>query len=165
MPISSSRSQYLNARRSLLAYNERLASGEAIFERRADNLLQTLDRIAADLGSGSATIDQHLSAPRPWVMDTKVDDIFYGIKGRLYAYTLLLEALGEDFGSVIESREVGPLWEQMMDSMRQATALDPLIVQNAAPDAAYLPNHLTAQGFYLLHARTRLREITNVLRN
>ncbi len=25
------------------------------------------------------------------------------------------------------------------------------------------PNHLTAQGFYLLRARTQLRELTNIL--
>ena len=33
---------------------------QAVFEARADNLLATLDRIAADLGSSSAAIDRKL---------------------------------------------------------------------------------------------------------
>jgi len=165
MPISSSTTQYQNARRSLLSYNQRLANGEAVFEKRADNLLQTLDRIAADLGSASATIEQHLAQPRPLFIDLEVDDIFYRIKGRLYAYSMILDGLGEDFAEVIQSREVGPLWQQMAHSIHQATELSPLWVENGAPDSAFFPNHLTSQGFYLLHARTRLREITTVLRN
>ena len=39
---------------------------ERIFEARADNLMATLDRIAADVGSSSATIDKHLAGSRPW---------------------------------------------------------------------------------------------------
>jgi hypothetical protein len=165
MPISSSESQYRNAMNSLMAYNRRLAAGEAVFEIRADNLLGTLDRIASDLGSVSATIDQHLAAPRPWVIDTKVDDIFYNAKGRLYAYYIILKELGQDFDKVIQDKDVGQVWERMLFSLRQAAELDPLIIVNGAPDAAFMPSHLPAQGFYLLRARTQLREISNVLQN
>jgi hypothetical protein len=31
------------------------------------------------------------------------------------------------------------------------------------PNWQFLPSHLSAQGFYLLRARTKLREITNIL--
>jgi hypothetical protein len=41
--------------------------------------------------------------------------------------------------------------------------LDPLIVVNSEPDGLVAPSHLAVQGFYLLRARTRLREITNIL--
>ena len=50
-PTASSESQYRAARRALLAYNDKLAADKAVFERRADNLLATLDRFAADIGS------------------------------------------------------------------------------------------------------------------
>ena len=53
----------------------------------------------------------------------------------------------------------------MLFSLRQAAELDPLIIVNGAPDAAFMPSHLPAQGFYLLRARTQLREISNVLQN
>lgn len=163
LPVASSESQYRAASRSLKAYNERLAGGGAIFERRADNLLATLDRMASDIGSASATIDQHLAKPRPMFIDTKVDDIFYSVKGRLYGYAILLRELGRDFAAVIQDKQLDSSWEQMMQSIQQAAILDPLVVMNGAPDGAYFPSHLAVQGFYLLRARTQLREITNIL--
>ncbi|MDF1794082.1 MAG: DUF2333 family protein [Thalassobaculaceae bacterium] len=163
LPTPASESQYRAASRALKAYNERLASGQAIFERRADNLMATIDRIASDLGSASATIDQHMAKPRPMLIDTKVDDIFYSVKGRLYGYAILLRELGVDFAGVIKDKQLDPSWEQMMQSMRQASILDPVVVLNGAPDGAYFPSHLAVQGFYLLRARTQLREITNIL--
>ena len=136
MPTASSESQYRAAARALASYNERLAAGEAIFERRADNLLGTLDRIAADLGSASATIDQHLAGTHATLIDTQVDDIFYRVKGRLYAYYRLLDMLGRDFEPVLSDKQVDSSWTQMLDSMRQASALDPIVVMNGAADGA-----------------------------
>ncbi len=163
LPTPASETQYRAASRALKAYNDRLASGQAIFERRSDNLIATLDRIASDLGSASATLDQHLAKPRPLLVDTKVDDIFYGVKGRLYGYAVLLRELGRDFDGVIKDRQLRPAWDQMMQSLNQAAILDPVVVMNGAPDGAYFPSHLAVQGFYLLRARTQLREITNIL--
>ncbi len=51
----------------------------------------------------------------------------------------------------------------MLGSMRHAAMLQPKVVVNGAPDAQLMPSHLAAQGFYLLRARTQLREITNIL--
>lgn len=163
LPTASSESQYRSARRALLAYNDRLAAGQATFERRSDNLQATIDRIAADLGSASSTIDQHLAQSRGWTIDNRVDDIFYGVKGRLYGYFMLLRALGDDFAPVIKERQLAGAWTQMLDSLSQAAVLDPLIVVNGAPDGLYFPSHLAVQGFYLLRARTQLREISSIL--
>ncbi len=46
---------------------------------------------------------------------------------------------------------------------RIAAQLDPWVVWNGYPDGFLIPNHLAAQGFYLLRARTQLREITAIL--
>ena len=151
------------AARTLLAYNDRLAAGQAVFERRSDNLLATIERIAADLGSASATIDQHLAASRGWSIDSPVDDIFYGVKGRLYGYSLLLSAIGEDFEPVMKEKQLSSVWAQMLESLHQAAGLDPLIVVNGSPDGLLYPSHLAVQGFYLLRARTQLREISSIL--
>ena len=51
----------------------------------------------------------------------------------------------------------------MMESFRKAALLDPWVVINGDPDAQFQPNHLATQGFYLLRARTQLREISNIL--
>lgn len=162
-PTASSEAQYRAAMRSLTAYNERLARGEATFERRADNLLTTLDRIATDIGSSSAALDRHIRERAGGFVDTQADDLFYSVKGRLYAYYLILRDLGDDFAKVLGERDVGPSWAQMLASFRAAAELDPWVVVNGAPDGQIMPSHLAAQGFYLLRARTQLREITNIL--
>ena len=151
-PTTPAEKQYAAARRALIAYNQRLAAGDA-----------TLERMTADLGSSSAIIDQHLTHAGGWGMDTKVDDIFYNVKGRLYGYYMLLRELGVDFDRVIQDRDLGSAWNQMLASMRAAAALDPLVIMNGAPDGLMFPSHLSVQGFYLLRARTQLREITNIL--
>ena len=161
-PATPSEQHYRAARKALVAYNRRLAAGEAVFERRADNLQITLERITADLGSASAIIEEHVSNGA-WFMDFDADDIFYRTQGRLYGYALILRGLRADFQPVIDERELGAALDQMLESFRAASALDPLIVVNGAPDGALLPSHLAAQGFYLLRARTQLKEIANIL--
>lgn len=163
MPTAASEKQYAKARRSLVSYNRRLADGQAVFARRADNLLATLDRIALDLGSSSAALDKQITERASDFFDFRADDLFYGIKGQVYAYYLILRELGTDFENVIREREIGKAWSQMLDSMRSAAALNPLVVINSEPDGLFLPSHLAGQGFYLLRARTQLREITNIL--
>ncbi len=161
-PTSTSEEQYRSARRAFLSYNKRLAAGEAKFERRADNLQATLERIASDLGSQSAGID-HAIGNGGWLIDFEADDIFFQTKGRLYGYYHLLNAFRVDFSRIIKERELGPAWDLMLASMRHAAEMDPLVVVNGAPDGQMLPSHLAAQGFYLLRARTQLKEIANIL--
>lgn len=163
LPQATAETQYTSAAEALAAYNERLATGQAVFDRRADNLIAALDRIAQDLGSASAAIEAHIEdrAGFPW--DNKVDDVFYKVKGQLYGYYMILRELRRDFDEVIMSRDVAKVWDQMMRSFEEAVRLEPWIVVNGAPDSLVWPCHVGTQGFYLLRARTQLREITNVL--
>ena len=80
-PTASSESQYRAAKAAFLAYNERLAQGQAVFERRSDNLLGTLDRIAADLGSLSATIDEHIETHSGTLIDFQVERHLLSLEG------------------------------------------------------------------------------------
>ena len=80
-PTTTSEARYRKAAKSLLSYNQRLANGGAVFERRADNLLATLDRFALDMGASSATLDRRITEHAGDWIDTTADDIFYGIKG------------------------------------------------------------------------------------
>lgn len=162
-PTKSSEQQYEEARQALLAYNRRLAQGSAVFDRRADNLLVTIERIASDLGSASAVIDQHIEETGGAWLDFKADDIFYDTKGRIYGYGLLLRELGADFQNVIAEREMRAVWDQTVETFLYAAELGPWVVSNGAPDGVIVPNHLLAQGFYLLRARTQLRELANIL--
>lgn len=162
-PRASSESQYRDARTRLLAYNARLAKGEANYDIRADNLLATIERFAADLGSSSALIDRHLAERAGSFFDSDADDIFYFTKGKLYGYYMVLQGLGADFEPIIKERNLQKPWDEMMESFRRAALLDPWVVSNGDLDAQFQPNHLAAQGFYLLRARTQLREISNIL--
>jgi hypothetical protein len=162
-PRASSESQYRQARRALLRYNARLARGQANFETRADNLMATLDRMASDLGSQSAVLDDEVREHSSDFIDTNADDVFYATKGKLYGYYLLLKALSDDFSDVIKEKGLQKNWAQMLDTFREGATLSPLVVVNARPDALFMPSHLAAQGFYLLRARTQLREVTNIL--
>lgn len=162
-PTTPSEARYRAAARALERYNVRLNEGQAVFERRSDNLLATLDRIALDLGASSAALDQHIAENSGAFLDRRADDLFYGVKGQTYAYYLVLRELGADFDRLIAERELGGAWEQMLDSLRDAATLSPFVVVNGRPDSNLQPSHLAAQGFYVLRARTQLREITNIL--
>jgi hypothetical protein len=162
-PSATSAQKYRAGRDKLIAYNKRVASGQAVFERRADNLQALVDRIANDIGSDSAVIDRHIIEQAGNLFDLQCDDIFYFNKGRLYANYLLLRELGQDFQSVIKDRDLTSTWTGMVDTFRVAAELHPWVVWNGYPDGFVVPNHLAAQGFYLLRARTQLREISAIL--
>lgn len=162
-PTASSESQYRRAMQSLRAFNTRLGEGRAVFEVRADNLLATLDRFTADIGSSSASLAQHLAAHAGLMPDFRADDLFYANKGRLYGYYILLRGLEVDFADVIQEKDLRGPWNQTLESFRQAATLQPWVVVNGAPAGQLLPSHLAAQGFFLLRARTQLKEINNIL--
>lgn len=162
IPTAPAEDHYAKARKALLSYNGRLAKGTAVFDRRSDNLLATLDRIASDLGSSSATIENILARSGN-VIDAHADDEFYKIKGQLYGYYMILYGLQQDFEPVIAEKKIGPLYAEMLKSFARGAGLDPFAIMNMKPDGLFFPNHLAAQGFYLLRARAQLREITDAL--
>jgi len=162
-PQATSEEHFRAARRHLLAYNARLADGRAIFERRSDNLLALMDRLALDLGSSSAVLDQRISEEGGNPFDRRADDIFYSIKGQAYAYLLILRELEKDYGTLVKDRGVQQIWNNMLASLRHAAEMDPLVVMNGAPDGILFPSHLASQGFYILRARQQMREVANVL--
>lgn len=149
---------------SLKAYNRRLAAGDATFDVRTDNLRATLNRIASDLGSTSATIDEFVATQSGFPWHNQVDDLFYRNKGQLYGYYMILKELGVDFDAVLKERNLGGIYDEMLASMAHAISLQPICVLNSHPDGQIFSNHLMGQGFYLLRARTQMREITDILR-
>ena len=161
-PTATSEAQYRKAKRALVAYNARLGAKEAVFDPRADNLLATLDRMASDLGSASAVLDRRI-AEGSGLIDTEADNVFYTIKGQTYAYYLLLRELEIDFDAVVRDRDLIASWQQLLASMASAAQLNAWVITNGDPGSLIVPNHLAEQGFYLLRARTQLREITNIL--
>lgn len=165
MPRQTSESLYREAAGALRRYNARVASGDATFDRRADNLAATLDRLANDIGSSSASLYRVARENRRWVLfDWQSDDTFYETKGRIYAYYMILRELAVDFERIIQEKQLTTSYALMMENLEQVLRIEPLIVLNGNLGSQTLPNHLATQGFLLLRARTQLRELVDILR-
>jgi hypothetical protein len=115
------------------------------------------------LGSASAALDARAITSEAGWFDTAADDVFYATKGRLYGYYMILREIGVDFAAVLSEKNAAPAWNQMLENLRTAAGMDPLIISNGANDGFLMPSHLAAQGFYLLRARTQLKEVANIL--
>jgi hypothetical protein len=163
LPTSSADQEYKKAMEALRAYNVRVGNGTAVFDVRVDNLQSVLNRTALDIGSSSDALEKQIAAGRKVFIDRRADKLFYFVKGQSYAYFIVLRALREDFKDIIAERRVGPLYEAMLADLATAGSMQPMIVQNGSPEAALMPNHLSTEGFYLLRARAKLREISDVI--
>lgn len=162
-PTTRSQAYYRSALASLEKYQQRLSDCEASFDERADNLLEFLNSLAADIGSTSATLLERAASHNSGWFDTRADDLFMNAKGQMYAYYGILAGARADFAEIIDNREIATIWDNMMEHIAQAIALDPLVVSNGAEDGWIMPSHLTALGFYVLRARSNLVEIRSVL--
>ncbi|NWH09153.1 MAG: DUF2333 family protein [Alphaproteobacteria bacterium] len=164
LPTAPAETQYLNAAKRFEAYNERLANGQAVFDRRADNLIAAIERIAQDIGSSSAAIDRHLEDSSGYIWSNSADDLFYNIKGQMYAYYMVLRELGQDFEPLLKERQLETVWKQMLHSFAEAAELQPWLgIMDGSPGSQFFPSHLSSEGFYLLRARMQLREVGDVL--
>jgi len=161
-PTASSEKQYREGMKALISYNARLAKNQSTFERRSDNLLQTLDRIALDLGSASAAIDEHIQGRSAFAFSTSAD-LFYNTKGRMYGNYILLKSMEKDFAAIIAERQLKTVWDAMLQSLAEGMESKHFLVINANTKDSIFANHLASQGFYLMRARTQMREATNIL--
>jgi hypothetical protein len=162
-PKTPTPSFYRSAIRDLRAFNDRLEQCQAVFDPRADNLVQFIDRIANDIGGTSAVLRERAERYNSGWFDTRADDRFWFAYGQLYAYYGVLRAAHLDFQDVIAQRRLTELWRTVEGQMRGALDLRPFIVSNGAESGWLMPSHLTALGFYILRARSNLVEIRLVL--
>jgi hypothetical protein len=166
LPTITSAQNYRAARLALIAYNQKVAAKAATFDVRTDSLAATLDRIALDLGAQSALIDQHLRETGLWPINFDADRLFYQVKGRMYAYHMLLQELGLDFDPVIRPKNnVQNVWSQLMDTFKEAGMMRPLFVIDGPPQGTLFASHLAIQGFYVKRVVLQLKEMSLVLRN
>ncbi|HVO01852.1 MAG TPA: DUF2333 family protein [Candidatus Cybelea sp.] len=163
LPTSTTEEQYRQGIKALLSYNDRLSKGQAAFEKRADNLIATLDKIGKDLGDRSERANQEINDHSGDWIDFNADDVFYHTKGLMYADALILRDLGKDFADILNEKGAQPIWDRMVASLMEGAQLQPWIVINGRPDALMQPNHLATQGFYLIRARAQLEELNDVL--
>ncbi|GAB1582635.1 DUF2333 family protein [Phyllobacterium phragmitis] len=162
-PKTPTPSYYRAAIRDLRAFNKRLEDCQAVFDARADNLIQYVDRIANDLGSTSAILKDRAENFHAGWFDTRADDRFWFAYGQLYAYYGLLRAAHSDFRGVLAEKHLDGLWDTMEQQLRAALNMQPWIVSNGSEDALFTPSHLTTMGFHILRVRSNLVDIRQVL--
>ncbi|RUM22027.1 DUF2333 family protein [Rhizobium vallis] len=156
-------SYYRTAMGSLRKFNTDLAACNAIFDGRADNLMQFIDRIANDLGSTSDMLAERSENHNRGWFDTRADDRFWFAYGQLYAYYAILTAAQADFSQVVQERNLGAIWGGTTRQFQAALRIQPAIISNGREDGWIMPSHLATMGFYILRVRSNLVEIRSVL--
>jgi hypothetical protein len=162
-PKTPTPSFYRAAIKDLRSFNARLEKCEAVFDARADNLLQFIDRIANDIGATSAILRDRSEKYNLGWFDTRADDRFWFAYGQLYGYYGILTAARADFKDVIAQRGLTQLWSELEDQLHAALGIQPVIISNGAESGVLMPSHLATMGFYILRVRSNLVEIRLVL--
>lgn len=162
-PKTPTPSFYRSAIKDLNKFNGRLEKCDAVFDARADNLLQFVDRIANDIGATSAILRERSENYNSGWFDTRADDRFWFAYGQLYAYYGILTAARADFADVIEERRLTALWDELEEQLRASLRIQPAIISNGAEDGWLMPSHLATLGFYVLRVRSNLVEVRLVL--
>ncbi|AYG59834.1 DUF2333 family protein [Rhizobium jaguaris] len=162
-PKTPTPSYYRAAIGSLRKFNADLGTCNAVFDSRADNLLQFIDRVANDLGSTSDILAERSENHNYGWFDMRADDRFWFAYGQLYGYYGILSAVGADFQQVIAERNLGTLWTSTMRQLQAALRIQPFIISNGREDGWIMPSHLATMGFYILRVRSNLVEMRTVL--
>jgi hypothetical protein len=162
-PTTPTPSFYRSAIKDLRAFNDRLAKCEVVFDARADNLRQFIERIASDIGATTAILKERAEQSNSGWFDMRADDRFWFAYGQLYGYYGILAAAQTDFHDVIAQRGLGHLWTILLEQLRASLNIQPFIVSNGAESGWLMPTHLTTMGFYILRVRSNLIEIRQVL--
>ena len=105
-PKTPTPSYYRSAIRDLRSFNDRLEACNAVFDARADNLIQFIDRVASDFGSTSAILKDRAENYNDGWFDTRADDRFWFAYGQLYGYYGLMSATRADFEDVLKEKHL-----------------------------------------------------------
>jgi hypothetical protein len=154
---------YRQAIKDFDKFNTDLASCNATFDTRADNLIQLFDRMASDLGSTSDILRKRSEDYNSGWFDTRADDRFWFAYGQLYAQYAVLSAARSDFADVVKERNLGAIWSQMDAQFEGALKIRPAIISNGSEAGWIMPTHLATMGFYILRVRSNLVELRSVL--
>lgn len=163
VPVPSANNQYRKARKNLINYNKEIALGHDVFYKSPVDLSYFLGRVNKDLAKSTIVLETQIRENNNDFFDTKADEIFYYNQGKVYAYYLLLKALGSDYKDIIVNNNLYKDWTQMLKALEEASSLEPSIVRNGPLDSLLSPNHLNSLAFYTIKAENKINKITSKL--
>lgn len=152
-PVPSANSQYRKARKQLIKYNQNLSDGTLIFYRNPEDLAFFLKAVNKDLQKSIAALENQIREYSSNWIDSKEDDVFYYNQGKIYAYYLLLGALGHDYKDIIVNSELYQDWTHTIKALENGSGINPLIVRNGGFNSVTCPNHLNYLAFYALKSK------------
>ncbi len=158
----STQSRLRDAQKMFNKFNAELTACEADFDARADNLLQFLDRVTADIGSTSEILQRRMEQANFIGFDRRADDRYWFTYGQLYAYHGILTAMRSDFRNVFQQRNLDALWKRVDAQLTDVLNTQPFIVANGSA-SSLIKSHMESIGFDLLRVRSNLVEIRDVL--
>lgn len=181
-------SEYRQGIRLLEAYLNRLADPskpDAQFYSRADNLQQWLlgvetrlgslsQRLSASVGkrqlnldlAGDASARRATDAPveeetkTPWL---EIDDVFYEARGQTWALILLLRAIEQDFGDVLDDKNARVSLQQIIRELEpsQEAIWSPMILNGGG--FGFLANHSLVMASYISRANAAISDLRSLL--
>lgn len=151
-PVPSAGSQYKKARKQLIEYNALLRSGDIAFYKSPADLAYFVGKITNDLWKSNQQLETRIREHSGDWLDFQADNIFYYQKGKLYAYYLIVKALGNDYKEVLVAKDLYQPWTRLLNALEEGVAVNPAIVRNGELDSMTAPNHLAALGYYSLKA-------------
>lgn len=152
----SSNSQYRKARRELIRAGEYgpLISTAANFDVLLSQMSSQLTKLIEENENNIA------EKSSDW-FDFKSDDLFYKNKGYAYAQWQIADSVGNEFKELIVAAEAYNHWTYLINSLRKAAQMNPIIVRNGKIDSSLAPNHLTVQNYFLSRAVVNIEKIRN----
>jgi hypothetical protein len=165
LPTASSEKQYRNAQRGIDAYNAKVATGAATYDRTPQALALVVEALIGDLDSTTQAINSHMEKDLSPALDFSITKVFYRNKGRLYANAIVMREIGRDFESVLAQNNLSESWVQMVEHIAVAARPKPSVVWGGRPESGLLPNHLIAQGYPTLQARQLAASILATLKS
>jgi len=162
--------QYRQGIASLNAYNTRLGTGQARINNLPVALSGFLADVNSDLQSQSRIIELTVMEPTDFTaaektemtdadrarlhtnggyLDPRAAATFYASTGRLYAYYIILKALGQDYHDAIDAKHADGQWEDLISTLRIAATYKKFFPANGARGDYFTPNDLVWQGYLL----------------
>lgn len=152
-PVPSANSQYRKARKRLIKYNQDLSDGTLVFYRNPEDLAFFLRAVNKDLQKSVAALENQIREYSSNWIDSKEDDVFYYNQGKIYAYYLLLSALGQDYKDIIVNNDLYQDWTHTIKALENGSGINPLVVRNGGFNSITCPNHLNYLAFYALKSK------------
>ncbi len=165
LPVTSSNTQYKKGRKKYNIFNQEIAKGNAVVDRSAENLALIMLVLKKDFETSVIKTEEHIREYSQSFIDFDADAVFYHEKGKLYAYSQILRALGHDFKDTMIRYDIYQQWTSMLNALNEAGILEPTIIRNASPDSAISPNHLVAINYLASRALNHINDIITKLNN